>query len=308
MSRDRRRMFARLGLSTCVALMLGLASAASASAAATIGHQIQGSDSPVFCLNGQDDNTEFIQPTVTSGPGYVVPAGGVAITSWSLGAISDPNQRVKLKVWRKVGEPATYQVVAHDGPRTLVGGVNTFPVNVAVQPGDLIGMTVVLGSADTVCMVDSPGNSVITPDVFGDFDDGQTAAFNPSNPFPDATLNLSAIVALKASNEFEITKVKKNKNRGTAVLTVDVPGPGQLSLTGKGVKTQRAGATISKDVDAAGKATLKVKAKGAKKQKLLSTGKVKVKAKVTFKPSAGGGADLPGDPNTEPKKIKLIDK
>jgi len=86
-----------------------------------------------------------------------------------------------------------------------------------------------------------------------------------------------------------------------------VPGPGQLSLRGAGLKPQRAGgATISKQVTEAGKVKLRIKAKGAKKGKLLDTGKVKVKAKVTFKPSATGG-DVAGDPNTDTKKIKLID-
>ena len=34
---------------------------------------------------------------------------------------------------------------------------------------------------------------------------------------------------------------------------------------------------------------------------LLDTGKVKVKAKITFKPAATGG-DVAGDPSTDPRK------
>jgi hypothetical protein len=217
---------------------------------------------------------------------------------------------LSFKVWRKVGDPATYQVVGVDGPRTLTpSALNTFPVNIAVQPGDLIGFHKPLPSTDgnSACLFDALGNNVLEPPNYGNAGVGQSVSFDTSSPYPDVKLNLSAVVALKASNDFDITKVKKNKNKGTAILVVNVPGPGELSLSGTGVKTLRAGgATISKDVDAAGKATLKVKARGAKKAKLLNTGKVKVKAKITFKPSKGT-ADLPGDPNTEPKKIKLVD-
>ena len=309
MSRSTHHFQARLGITTCFVAALGLASAATASAATTIGQLAPGTPPPATCLEvAFDDNTEYLQPTVASGASYVVPPNGGAITSWSTNKAAGAGQTLKLKVWRKVGDPGKYQVVGHDGPRDLgPGTIKTFATNIPVQPGDVIGMTVVLDSTDTACWFDSPGNNVLAPNVFGDFNDGATADFDPTNPITDARLNLSAVVALKASNDFEISKVKKNKRKGTATLTVNVPGPGELSLGGTGVKPQRAGgATISKAVEAAGPVKLKVKAKGSKKAKLLNTGKVKVKAQVTFKPSVGS-ADLPGDPNTEPKKIKLVD-
>ena len=46
--------------------------------------------------------------------------------------------------------------------------------------------------------------------------------------------------------------------------------------------------------------TLPIKAKGPKKSKLSSTGKVKLKVKVTYTPSGGPA-------NTETKPVKLID-
>ena len=46
-----------------------------------------------------------MQPTVTSGNTYVVPAGGVAITSWSTNAAAGAGQQLKMKVFRKIGEP-----------------------------------------------------------------------------------------------------------------------------------------------------------------------------------------------------------
>jgi hypothetical protein len=305
MSRSSRRISTRLGLTTCLVTALGLAGAGGASAATTIGQLAPGT-ATATCNTGPVD---LVQPTVNGGSNYVVPAGGVAITSWSTNAAAGAGQQLKMKVFRRVGNTNTFTVVAHDGPRSLTPGtVNTFAVNIAVQPGDFVGLNDQnAGTSNNACFFDVPGEiGNLANGAPNDVADGQNA--NMLDGDSDSRLNISAVVGSKTSNDFDITKVKKNKKKGTAILTVDVPGPGELSLAGPGVKAQRAGgATISKDVTKAGNVTLKVKAKGAKKEKLSDTGKVKVKAQVTFKPAAANG-DVAGDPNTEPKKIKLIDK
>ncbi len=86
--------------------------------------------------------------------------------------------------------------------------------------------------------------------------------------------------------------MKLNKKKGTALLPVTVPGAGTLSIGGKGLVHKRFGLArdlgmLFKKVPQAGTYKLKVKAKGKKKAKLFDTGKVKVKAVVTFKPSSG---------------------
>jgi hypothetical protein len=90
------------------------------------------------------------------------------------------------------------------------------------------------------------------------------------------------------SNAFRFGKLKRNKQKGTALLTVVVPGPGTLTLTGKGVVKRRT--TGNK---------LLVKAKGKSKRKLGRKGKAKVRLKVTFRPDGG-------TPNTKAKTVKLI--
>ena len=86
-------------------------------------------------------------------------------------------------------------------------------------------------------------------------------------------------------------KVILNKRKGTATLPVTVPGSGNLTVGGKGVVKNRPGlgsaAWLARQVAAAGTYKLKIKAKGRKKAKLFSTGKVKVKAVVRFKPTSG---------------------
>jgi hypothetical protein len=106
-------------------------------------------------------------------------------------------------------------------------------------------------------------------------------------------------------DEFSLGKLKRNKRKGTAKLTVNVPGPGELSLSGNGVKPQRPQAgsrsAYRKPVAAAGQVQLKIKATGKKRKKLNHTGKVKLKIKVTYTPTTGSA-------QSRSKKLKLKKK
>jgi hypothetical protein len=96
------------------------------------------------------------------------------------------------------------------------------------------------------------------------------------------------------SNEFAFGSVKKNKKRGTAKLTVKVPGPGELVLDKNAkVKGTQEGA------DAAGKQKLPIKPRRKAKQKLAAKGEAKVKAEVTYTPDGG-------EPNTRTRGVRLI--
>jgi subtilisin-like proprotein convertase family protein len=97
-------------------------------------------------------------------------------------------------------------------------------------------------------------------------------------------------------NTLTAGKPKLNKKKGTAQVPVTVSDAGQLTLSGKGIKT----AAATKAVAVAGPGTVKltVKPKGKTRGKLNSTGKAKVKANITFTPNGGA-------PNVQTKKIKL---
>jgi hypothetical protein len=97
----------------------------------------------------------------------------------------------------------------------------------------------------------------------------------------------------EAPNDFSFGKVKKNKRKGTAKLTVNVPGAGELDLA----KTRKVQADDESAEDA-GKEKLLIKPKGKVKKKLNTKGKAKVKANVTFTPEGG-------EPRTESKKVGL---
>jgi hypothetical protein len=95
------------------------------------------------------------------------------------------------------------------------------------------------------------------------------------------------------SNDFTFGKVKKNKKRGTAKLTVNVPGPGDLELA----RTKKVKGA-EKRAASEGSVKLKLKPMGKAKKKLADKGRAKVKAGVTFIPDGG-------DPNTKSKRVKL---
>ncbi len=86
------------------------------------------------------------------------------------------------------------------------------------------------------------------------------------------------------SSKFKLGKLKLNKKKGTATLSVTVPDAGQFTLSGKGVKKATRGAK--------GAVTLKlpVKAVGKAKKALLANGKLKVNLKLKFVPTGGTAA------------------
>jgi hypothetical protein len=93
-------------------------------------------------------------------------------------------------------------------------------------------------------------------------------------------------LALKAG------KLKRNTKKGTAKLSVTVPHPGPVALSGKGL------AKSKKTAKGAGTVKLKVKPKGKLKKKLAKKGKAKVKAKIAYTPAGGVKTTLT-------KKLKL---
>jgi hypothetical protein len=106
--------------------------------------------------------------------------------------------------------------------------------------------------------------------------------------------------ATKVSSSFTIDGIRRNKKKGTAIITVGVDFPGELIASGKGVKASAVGAVISKSVSA-GQAQLVIKAKGKKRRKLNEKGKVKLNVAVTYTPNAGSA-------HTQSLKVKLKKK
>jgi hypothetical protein len=97
----------------------------------------------------------------------------------------------------------------------------------------------------------------------------------------------------KPPNRFSFGKLKRNRKKGTAKLAVSLPGPGALSLSGKGV--------VRQERSGSGTVSLLVKAKGRSRRRLARAGTLKVKVTVIFTPSGG-------DPATKERTLKLLEK
>jgi hypothetical protein len=261
-----------------------LALAAPAAHAVTIG-QLPATVPTPSCSS----NTDRAMLTVADGNSYTVPStGGVTnwtLTSWSHFATTNATQQLTMKVFRKVSDPTTYMVVAHDGPRDLTPSqINTFNVNVPVKAGDILGLNGLSSPSSNACIVSTanPADTYLTlnPGVA----DGQTAVYGTNSQF---RMNISGEVT--PTNTFAVGTTTRNKKKGTATVSFDLPNPGELSGSGTGATVSSAGATISKSVTA-GTAQLVIRATGKKLRKLKSKGKVQVSPTITYQPTGGAAS------------------
>ena len=101
----------------------------------------------------------------------------------------------------------------------------------------------------------------------------------------------AALASAAPSNQFTIGKVKRNRRRGTARLTVLLPGPGEVDLFGNKVRK------VERGTEAAGELRVPIRLKARAERKLNPD--VKTKVKVSFTPAGG-------QTNTKAKLITLI--
>jgi len=279
--RPRNLLAALLSLGVLAALPLTLG-ALPAGASVTIGQV------PDPNAGNCDAGVDFVQLGVSSGNQYVVPGVGT-ITFWTVAGGGDRGM-LTMKIFRRLGDPPHFQVVGHAGPQTRTPGgtaANTFPANVRVRPGDLLGLHTVTA---TPCAFKDPGGR---PAVFsGDLADGAAAMFGLQAEFD---LDIQAVFV--PDNAFTFGGTTRNKKKGTATLTVNVPNPGELTGSGKDVKVAGA-AVISRTVTAPGDVKLTIRAKGKRLRKLKDTGVVEVKPRITYTPTGG-------DASTQSRKLKL---
>jgi hypothetical protein len=274
----------------CLAAIALAINPVTARASITVG-QLAPTTSLGFC-NATFDR---LDPSVTSGNSYAFPAAGT-VTFWSTNAGPNTGQKMIMKIFRTVSEPDTYSVVAHDGPRDLTQStLNTFSTSIPVRAGDLLGLnSFTAATSMTYCAFPVAGD----PYLFrsGDLTDGESASFADSQP--DERLNISAVFT--PSNAFMIGAVRRNKKIGTATLTVSVPGPGELVVTGSGLTTAAPGGVSSTAVAGAGDVQVLVAATGAKRKKLKKKRNVSVAPTLTYTPTGGDAAT-----QTTAVKLKL---
>lgn len=97
------------------------------------------------------------------------------------------------------------------------------------------------------------------------------------------------------SNRIKFGKLKRNLKRGTAVLSLTVPGAGKLTLSGKAVRK------VTMTAHAAGPLKLRIVPTGRSKMTLGRQGKVKLSVTIGFAPTGGTAARVK-------KKLTLLEK
>lgn len=233
---------------------------------------------------------DHLQPTVTSGNPYVVPAMPPAsileITSWSHNATAGPGQMLTMKVYRHV-MGMQYAVQGRDGPRALAPStVNTFQTGVRVFPGDILGFHSPVSPGTACNFSPVPADSHLVRQ--GNLADGVPGEFLAGSN----RINISAVI--EPSNDLTLGKLKRKRNKGTATLELTVPNPGTVQLSGAGVKAAAMAV-------AGGSVKLRIRAKGAKRRRLAENGKVALRANLIYAPTGG-------EPATARRKLKLISR
>jgi hypothetical protein len=250
---------------------------ARATAAVTIG-QLSAGPPPPSCMGGAD----YLQPSVTGGTLYVARQAGT-ITSWSTNS-ANAGATYKLKIFRRTSDPDAFQTVAHADPHVLSAGINTVPVNVQVESGDLIGFHV-SGPANS-CTFSLTGDTVLKSSF--DLADGASAPFTPVT---DARLNLTA--NLVPSNAFTFAGLTRDRHLGSATLTVNISNPGTVGVTGRGLRKPQ-----SKNAAVPGSLVFPISAVGKLKRRLARKGRATLRVNATFSP-------LGGDPSTQTIAVAL---
>jgi hypothetical protein len=276
---NRRQGRWLIAAAVALASIAGPLAAVPAGAAVTLG-QLPAAPPPA---SSDCASADFLQPSITGGNLYIARQAGT-ITSWATNS-SGGGATYVFKVFRRTSDPDVFQVIARASPRVLTAGLNTVPVNIAVRPGDMIGINVSAGPSS--CTFLQPGDAVLTR--AGALSEGASGPFAPLN---DVRLNLSAV--LNPTNAFTVRAIARDRKQGTATVMVDVSNPGLVTISGKGLNKRRA----SKVVAVARTVQFKIAAVGSRKRRLERTGKVTLAPTMTFFP-------IGGDPASTAFTVKL---
>jgi hypothetical protein len=284
------------GLLTAGLIVAALAaSAGSAQGAATIGSNLAGStdDNMPGCNNPCTAINLALPAASQAANGVVSPVNGT-VTSWrakanTLGA----NDNLRLQVLRPVSG-TTFTGIATSTAQSWPPQVSPpLPTSLPIQIGDSIGVL-------------NPTARLIYSNTSG----GQVAAWflAPAGPLADGSTRQADVVGnnkevlvqatIEPTNTIAFGALTRNKKKGTAIVTLTLPNPGQLSYSGTGVNV-----TGPASVAAPGDIQLTVRATGKKRKKLNKKGKVSVSFGTTFTPNFGAASITP-DALTLRKKLK----
>jgi len=223
------------------------------------------------------------------------PTDGV-VKSFGIKVGSDfTREEVRFRLARLVG----LQVAgAGTGPELILTspGVHTVPANLAVQVGDYVGINTseVNASAYPVACSSGAGYFTLHPPLV-DFGSPQNMDSNSScELLVNAVIQPTSVFGFNPKNFYTVHK-------GKIILPIELPGPGGLKVSGKGIArlafASKKGPRLL-TVKEAGTRKLRIKLAAQLLRRIDSRGKAALKVRVTFTP-------VGGDPGTQTKKLKL---
>jgi hypothetical protein len=204
----------RLLASTMVLAISALATGPAAVAAPVTIGQLPESVPIAGCANGPRD---VFQLTLSGGSEYVVPPGYTEIASWSTYAAEGAGQLLGLKVFDDHLPSDEYAVIKHDPLRPLTPGViNTFPVEIPVAGGDVIGLD---NGNSSLALPNACAFSASPTDAFAfslnlSLGDGQEGTYKVEK---GDRINVSAVVEAPPAANF-VSPARGPVSGGTSVI------------------------------------------------------------------------------------------
>ena len=235
----------------------------------------------------------------------VAPFSGV-IVRWGtrLGPETE-GQSIRIRVVRRV-TAKQFTVVSSGALESVPSGAGTytFPAELPISGGDQVGLESGSGTAIEWRAPLPGGHTFEYSPTAPLLDGGQTPPPILTIPDTEHTFNVDVEpdcdhdglgdetqdldVRSCKPNGFTFGKPMRNRRWGFAKLPVTVPGPGVLTLKGKGVYTLRPlGNLPERFALAAGTINLLVKPKPKMRGKLERSGRAKVRVTVTYVPTGG---------------------
>ena len=277
---------------------------------ASLAHGSDDEGGGVWLCCGDDNQTLDIKSSTITGNsvgGSNGPAGGVYASGLAASNVRIQNTIIANNhgttandIYSEYGGQLGFSLIKElnaDSTDTGYSFTNTGPNLIGVDPqlGGLAnngGPTQTEASSATSPVIDKGASLGLTTD--------QRGVLRPIDfpSLPNAAGGNGADIGafeLQPSNAFKLGKLKRNKKKGTAKQLVILPLPdaGTVTIKGKGMKTK----TVQ--VHDNGRLKLKVIPKGKKRKQENRTGKVKLKAKITY--NATGNAA-----KTIKRKLKLL--
>jgi hypothetical protein len=224
--------------------------------------------------------------------GLSSPVNGTVVR-WRI-RVGDSTRVTNLRIIRSLGRGLFTAAGTSPSATPPVHATTSYRVRLPIRIGDYVGLDCCdpdFFSPEAEFFV--TGNGAVRNEWQPRLTDGGTARA----PLRTNAYEIALNADIDPTSTFTLHVITHNKRKGTATITADVPNPGELTGSGKGVNA----AVISKVVRAPGKVRLLIKARGKKRRKLNSTGKAKVRPEITYSPTGGNAS-------TRSVKVKLVQR